>query len=116
MPGLFAELGLLFAQEAGDGLSNLMIYMMPLPILIYFAFIRPQQQMERQRRELMAALKKNDKVITTGGIYGTIVSVDAAGDKVVLRVDDDKGVKLTISRANVGRIVEPKAEKSAETA
>ena len=45
---------------------------------------------------MIEALKKNDKVLTAGGIYGTVVSVDPARDRVVLRVDDDKGVKLTI--------------------
>ena len=52
---------------------------------------------------MIDALKKNDKVVTAGGIYGTVVSVDPAGDKLVLRIDDDKGVKLTMSRSSVMR-------------
>ena len=60
---------------------------------------------------MIDALKKNDKVLTAGGIYGTVVSVDPAGDKLVLRIDDDKGVKLTMSRSSVVRVLEASSEK-----
>ena len=55
---------------------------------------------------MIDALKKNDKIVTAGGIYGTVVSVDPAGDKLVLRIDDDKGVKMTMSRSSVMRVLE----------
>ncbi len=49
----------------------------PIPLLFYFLFIRPQQQTEQKRRSMLDTLKKNDKVLTTGGIYATVVSIDA---------------------------------------
>ncbi len=69
-------------------------------------------------------MKKNDKVITTAGIYGTVVSMDTDHDRVVLRVDDDRGVKLTFSRVSILKVVEtsqsrsasPSQEKAAEPA
>ena len=82
--------------------------------LFYFLFIRPQQQQEQKRRAMIDALKKNDKVLTTGGIYGTVISVDATHDKVVLRVDDERGVKLAFTRASVARVIESSSEKAAE--
>ena len=53
-------------------------------------------------------------MLTTGGIYGTVMSVDAKQDKVVLRVDDERGVKLAFTRASVARVLESSSDKSAE--
>lgn len=118
MPGPFDTITLLFAQGAkaaapqgnGDfGLSYLPFLWIPL--LFYFLFIRPNMQQERKRREMLGGLKKNDRVLTSAGIYGTVVSIDPEADKVVLRVDDDRGVKLAFSRASVVKVVEPSPEK-----
>ncbi len=115
MPGLLSELGLLFAQDAG-GASNWsgLLILLPIPFLFYFMIWLPQQQQEKKRRAMIDALKKNDKVVTAGGIYGTVVSVDPAGDKVVLRIDDDKGVKMTTTRSSVARVLDTGAEKGAD--
>ncbi len=63
---------------------------------------------------MLDTLKKNDKVLTTAGIYATVVSVDAGHDKVVLRVDDERGVKLAFTRASIARVFDAseKPEKS----
>ncbi len=115
MPGFFTELGLLFAQDAG-GVSNWsgLLMLLPIPFVFYFLIWLPQQQQEKKRRAMIDALKKNDKVVTAGGIYGTVVSVDTAGDKVVLRIDDDKGVKLTTTRTSVVRVLDAGADKGAK--
>lgn len=108
MPGSFDESGLLvLAQAAGDnsGLTSL-LYLLPIPFLFYFLIWQPQQKQEKKRRALIDALKKNEKIVTASGIYGTVVSVDPAGDKLVLRIDDDKGVKMTITRSSVMRVLE----------
>ncbi|QEH36229.1 preprotein translocase subunit YajC [Aquisphaera giovannonii] len=113
MPGLLAEIGVLFAQDAGGG-SSLLIYMLPIPFLFFFLIWLPQQQQEKKRKGLLDALKKNDRVVTIGGLYGTVISIDPAGDKLVLRIDDDKGVKVTMSRSSVARVVEGAAQKGAD--
>ncbi len=50
---------------------------------------------------MVEALKKNDRVMTSSGIFGTVVSVDIERGRVVLRVDDDKGVRIEFSKAAV---------------
>jgi preprotein translocase subunit YajC len=90
--------------------------LLPIPILFYFLMIRPKQLEDRKRQQMIDALKKNDKVITTAGIYGTVVALDADHDRVVLRVDDDRGVKLTFSRSSVLKVVETSQEKAAKPA
>ena len=109
MPGSFHQLGLLFAQDAGNNWNGLLI-LLPIPFLFYFMIWLPQQK----RRAMIDALKKNDKIVTAGGIFGTVVSVDPTGDKLVVRIDDDKGVKMTMTRSSVTRVLETTSEKAAE--
>ncbi len=123
MPGPIAAVPPLFAQVQGgqaaapQGESIFGLNYLPflwIPLLFYFLFIRPNMQQERKRKEMLGALKKNDRVLTSAGIYGTVVSIDPEADKVVLRVDDDRGLKLAFSRGSVVRVVEPTTEKAAE--
>jgi preprotein translocase subunit YajC len=124
MPGPPFDIALLFAQgAAGAGAkgadtptwSYLLLYA-PIFLLFYVLLIRPGQQAERKRRELINALKKNDRVLTQAGIYGTVVSIHPDGDRVVLRVDDDRGVKMEFSKASIARVVDPAADKEKEKA
>jgi preprotein translocase subunit YajC len=110
-----AYLPVVFAQDANGGsFWSTFLMLAPIPLLFYFLFIRPQQQTEHKRRSMLDTLKKNDKVLTTGGIYATVVSIDAVHDKVILRVDDERGVKVAFTRASVARIIDSSSEKPAE--
>lgn len=76
------------------------------PLIILFVFmylmlIRPQQQQARRRKEMLAALKKGDKVLTAGGIYGTIV--DVKDDVVELRIADK--VEVRVAKGGVTNII-----------
>ncbi len=101
-------------QDGGSNVLSMFIVLLPIPFLFYFLIIRPQQQQEKTRRAMIDALKKNDKVLTSGGIYGTVVSVDANNDRVVLRVDDERGLRVTFTKSSVARVLEASSEKSAE--
>lgn len=126
MLGLLVSIPLLFAQgapapgpapapEAGisNGLGSLLPFL-GIPIIFYLIMVRPQQLQDRKRREMIDALKKNDKVLTTGGIFGTVISVDPERARVVLRVDDEKGIKLAFSKASIQQVVESTPEKGSE--
>jgi preprotein translocase subunit YajC len=121
MPELLASLPWFFAAnapppEAGPSPLSTLLPFLPIPFLFYFLMIRPKQIEDRKRQEMIGALKKNDKVMTTAGIYGTVVSTDLDHDRVVLRVDDDRGVKLTFSRSSVLKVVETSPDKDKEKA
>ncbi len=90
------------ADTGGNILVNLLPFL-PMALLFYVMLWRPQQRQEKLRREMISALKKNDRVLTSAGIYGTIVQIDSDSDKVVVRVDDDKGLKLTFTRSSIVR-------------
>ncbi len=77
--------------------------------IFYFLLIRPQQRQKRDREAMLGSLKKGDRVVTTGGLYGTVTGLEE--QKVVLRVTDQ--VKLEFDRTAIGRIVEGQGEKNA---
>ena len=83
----------------------------PVLLLFYFIILRPGQQQERKKREMLNQLKKGDKVLTLAGMYGTVVSVDTAGDKVVLRIDEEGKVRVAFTRAGIARVITEGAEK-----
>lgn len=103
----FASGLVLMAQ--GEGASGQALsYLMPLAaigILFYFMLIRPQRRQEQQRREMIDRLKKNDHVVTIGGIYGTVTNVRAKEDDVTLRVDDSSGAKIRVTRSSIARVI-----------
>jgi preprotein translocase subunit YajC len=113
---LLADLPLVIAQEGASGsFWSTFVLILPIPFLFYFLIIVPQKQQEKKRRGMIESMKKNDKVLTSGGIYGTVISVDTKNDKVVLRVDDERGVKLAFTIASVARVLEQSADKPAES-
>lgn len=89
------------AAEAAGGAQGSPLSML-LPFIIIFAFlyfmmIRPQRQQQKQRKEMLGSLKVGDKVVTSGGIYGTITKVNPQS----LRVKIAKGVEVRVSRSGV---------------
>jgi len=74
--------------------------------VFYFLLIRPQQKRQKERMAMLDALKKGDKVITIGGLHGTIV--DLNDDQVVLRVNEN--TKLTFERNAVNVVVNKQEE------
>ena len=75
-----------------DGsLLTTLIPMIAVFVLFYFIFIRPQQKQQRERNQMLANLKKGDKVITIGGLHGVIT--DLTDERVTLKVSENtKGV------------------------
>lgn len=67
-------------------------YLIVLVVAFYLLLIRPQQVRMKKMRELIAALSKGDRVITVGGLHGTVVSV--AEETVVLRVKDNSELEF----------------------
>lgn len=119
MPGLLTNLSFLIAEApapkgGGNELVGTLIMFAPAIILFYLLMIRPQQKQEQARKRMVAAMKKNDRVLTQAGIYGTVVAIQPDSDKVMLRVDDDRNVRLEFSRASIVRVIDGTAEKTKE--
>ncbi|HEY8393316.1 MAG TPA: preprotein translocase subunit YajC [Thermaerobacter sp.] len=73
-------------------LANLLVFAVFIG-LMWFLMIRPQQQQQKKRQEMLARLKPGDKVVTIGGVFGTLTRVDE--DTVRLRIADKVEIKLS---------------------
>jgi len=77
--------------------------------IFYFLLIRPQQKERRKRTQMLAVLKKGDRVVTTGGLHGTVVGLNE--HSVILKIADQ--VKVEVDRTAVGRVVVAESDKDA---
>ena len=90
------------AQQAVNPIINL-FPLIAIFIIFYFLLIRPQKTKEKEHQKMLTNLNKNDEVVTSSGIHGTIVNVK---DKtIILRIDDN--VKIEIEKNCVGYIKKP---------
>lgn len=98
----------LLAQAQGPmGMLGGLLPIVLIMVIFYFLLILPQQRRQKQVRQMLAALKSGDKVITSGGIYGTIVGVE--GDAVQLRIADQ--VKVKVARSAIAGM-QPEAKEN----
>ena len=69
-------------------------------VIFYFLIIRPQQKRAKEQREMLANLKKGDKVVTTGGLYGLVDSLTES--TVTVKIAEN--VKVKLDRASIARL------------
>jgi preprotein translocase subunit YajC len=103
-----------YAQAFGDS-ANTLVQFAPFVLIFvvfYFFVIRPQQQKTRDHRSMLSALRRGDRVVTGGGIIGTVAKV--VGDDEVL-VDIAEGMRVRVVRSTITAVLaktEPVAAKS----
>lgn len=78
-------------------------------LIFYFLIIRPQKKRDKETKAMLAAMKKGDKVVTIGGIHGTIVAVK--DQTVVIKVDDS--ARIEFSKSAISSVVNKDAQKTA---
>jgi preprotein translocase subunit YajC len=97
--------GLAYAQGAGAAAGpSPLVSMMPIAlmfIVLYFLLIRPQQKRTRDHEAMIETLKRNDEIVTSGGLYGRVQSI---ADKVLV-VEIAPNVRVRVDRAQVASVV-----------
>lgn len=102
----------LFAADGGmSPMQTILVFWVPIGFLFWFLLIRPQQQERRQREAMLAAVKKNDRVVTVGGIYGLVTSVDREKDEITIKVDEAANVKLRVTVSSIARVMIDESSK-----
>ena len=100
-------------QGPGEGgilqtlLSNPILPFALIGIVFYLMLMRPEQRKRKQQEQLLSNLKKNDRVVTIGGIAGTVVNAAPGSTFVTLRVDDTNNTRLRVLRSAISRVGEP---------
>lgn len=107
-----------YAQATGGLLdsSNAMVQFLPLVLIFvvfYFLLIRPQQRKQKEHRGMLDTLRRGDRVVTGGGIVGTVSKVVSAEE---VEVDIAQGVRVRVVRSTISSVVskpEPAAAREA---
>ncbi len=94
---------LLQAQQKG---SSMWIWMIVILVLMWILMMRPQRKKEKEEQKFRAALKKGDRVVFSGGIYGKVHSVD----EHTVDVEVSNGVIMTVEKGMIQPAPEAKAE------
>ena len=98
------------AQAPGGGAGSVvtqLVFFAAIFAIFYFLLIRPQQKQKREREDMLRAVKRGDRVVTSGGLHGTVASLD--DQTVTVRVTEQ--VRLVFDRSAIGRIVPPPGGK-----
>ncbi len=97
-----------YAQSADGGAMGMVMQLAPLLLIFavfYFLLIRPQQKKQKEHREMMAGLKRGDRVITAGGIIGKITTVKDGVDEI--EVEIAQNVRVSVLRGTITDILKP---------
>ena len=89
-----------------------MLPFLAIAAVFFFMMTRNMKRQERDRQAMVGTLDKNDKVLTAGGIYGTVISVNPTEDEVVVKVDDN--TRLRVSKAAISRNVTKEEAKASQ--
>ncbi|MGB1356933.1 MAG: preprotein translocase subunit YajC [Candidatus Puniceispirillaceae bacterium] len=92
--------------EGGLGLMPIILVM----VIFYFLLIRPQQKRAKQHKAMLSALKRGDKIITNGGLTGTIIK--AVEDSETIEVEIAKDVKVSVVRTMIADVRDKTEAKS----
>jgi preprotein translocase subunit YajC len=88
----------------GSALGTLFPLLM-IGLLFYFILLRPERRKHKEHANLLSGLKKNDKVVTIGGIYGKVFDVQREQDRVTLKIDEATNTKIDVTFAAIARVI-----------
>ncbi len=104
----FLQAGGAASASTSGSLGITLLPFLAIFVIFYFFLIRPQNKKQKETQKMLDALKKGDKVITIGGIHGTVSSVKE--NTVIVKVDDD--CKLEFNRTAISSVELTEAEKA----
>ena len=93
------------SPKAAGQFPGTLIFIVAIFMIFWFLILRPQKRREQQRKEMIAGIRKNDDVVTAGGIYGKVR--DLTEDSIILEVDSKSGLTLKITRGSITRVLLP---------
>ncbi|MEW5797050.1 MAG: preprotein translocase subunit YajC [Candidatus Zixiibacteriota bacterium] len=87
----------------GGGTVAMLVWIGLLFVMMYFLLIRPQRKRQREHEKLISELKKGDKVVTTGGLFGTIFAIDDEKGRIILRINEETKLEF-LKTAIAGKV------------
>ena len=121
MPSLLPSTAsaLLFGQGQSPATPQQVIFQV-LPVLLVLLaawtfLFKPDRERLKRQQDLLAALKKNDRVLTSAGMYGTVANVDRESGRVTLKVDDAANVKIQVALSSIASVLDGSTESTASS-
>lgn len=96
--------------SAGGSMWPTLIMFGAVILIFYFLIIRPQRKRDKEAKDMLAAIKKGDKVVTIGGIRGTVAIVKES--TVIIKVDDN--TRIEFSKSAISAVLNKKEESASE--
>ncbi|PHK96753.1 preprotein translocase subunit YajC [Pseudoroseomonas rhizosphaerae] len=108
-----------YAQDAAaaGGAAGIVMQLAPLMLIFvvfYFLLIRPQQKRAKEHRAMLTQLKRNDRIITAGGIIGTVTKVKEGSEEVEIEIAPN--VRINVVRNTISTLIKPVAANDAKPA
>lgn len=91
-------------QSGGGGGLGMLLPIILIFVIMYFLMIRPQQKKHREHQQMIQSLRKGDKVITSGGLFGTVLNIKEKENVVVVKIAEN--VKVEIQRSSIAGLIE----------
>lgn len=91
-------------SSSPGGMLSMLLPFILMFVVMYFLILRPQKRKEKDRKQMLSRIKKNDRVVTAGGIHGVVTSVRE--NEVILRIDDAKDIKVRVDRSALATVLE----------
>ncbi len=93
--------------DGGGSLISTLIMFGAIFAIFYFMIIRPQQKRSKEREKMLSEVQKGDKVVTSGGLHGTVAGID---EKTIL-LDVGNNIKMKFERSAIGSVVRAKEKE-----
>jgi preprotein translocase subunit YajC len=97
-------------SRSPGGFATMLPALALIMVLFYLMLIRPERNKQKAHQALLDSLKKNDRIITVGGIYGVVTNVQRDVDEVTIKVDESTNTKLRITMGSVARVIRDEAD------
>lgn len=112
-----ADTVVLFAQQPPPGgvLGSFLLPLVMIGILFFFMFLQPQKREQQARDQMLKALKKNDRVLTTGGIFGVVTNIQVEANEATLRIDEKNDTKMRVQLSSIARVLAEGDPEEAKT-
>lgn len=106
---------ILLAQEQAEPATPLQIVIQLLPMVLigvaaWALLFKPERERMKRQQDVLSGLKKNDRVLTSSGIYGTVANVDRDAGRVTLKVDEAANVKIQVALSSIASVIDASAE------
>jgi preprotein translocase subunit YajC len=117
MMWLFAQAEAAPAPDGGGQGSMLPLVapMVAIFFLFYLLILRPERRKQAEHKLLLEAVKKNDRIVTIGGIYGVVTNVQRDADRVTIKIDEANNTKIDVTFGAIAKVIVEEQKTSEST-